>query len=55
MTDSSATGDMPEAAGDGGGQGSMGAIILDGYKRAFAIDLAKGFARPKRASRWSVR
>ena len=34
-------GDLPEAAGDGG-QGSMGAIILDGYSRAFAIDLAKG-------------
>ena len=37
----SATGDMPEAAGDGG-QGVMGAIILDGYSRAFALDLAKG-------------
>jgi hypothetical protein len=32
---------MPEAAGDGG-QGSLGAVILDGYSRAFAIDLAKG-------------
>ncbi|MGH6783572.1 MAG: S8 family peptidase, partial [Sphingomicrobium sp.] len=41
VTDSSASGDMPEAAGDGGSKG-MGAIILDGYKRAFAIDLAKG-------------
>ncbi|MFL6768636.1 MAG: S8 family peptidase [Sphingomicrobium sp.] len=42
VTDASATGGMPEAAGDSGGQGSMGAIILDGYSRAFALDLAKG-------------
>jgi hypothetical protein len=33
---------LPEAAGDSGAQGGMGAIILDGYNRAFAIDLAKG-------------
>jgi hypothetical protein len=35
-------GDMPEAAGDGGEQGSLGAIILDGYDRAFVMNLAKG-------------
>jgi hypothetical protein len=36
--------DLPPAAGDGGGTqlpGSFGAVILDGYKRAFAIDFAK--------------
>ncbi|MBA2466145.1 MAG: S8 family serine peptidase, partial [Sphingomonas sp.] len=33
-------GDLPAAAGDGG-QGSTGAIILDGYSRAFVLDLAK--------------
>jgi len=42
VTDASVTGGMPEAAGDSGGQGSMGAIILDGYSRAFALNLAKG-------------
>jgi hypothetical protein len=41
VTTASASGDMPEAAGDGG-QGSLGAVILDGYSRAFAMDLAKG-------------
>jgi hypothetical protein len=41
VSSASLGGDLPEAAGDGG-QGSMGAIILDGYSRAFAIDLAKG-------------
>ena len=33
-------GDLPAAAGDGA-QGTAGAVILDGYSRAFAIDLAK--------------
>jgi hypothetical protein len=36
--------DLPPAAGDGGGAklpGSFGAVILDGYDRAFAIDFAK--------------
>jgi hypothetical protein len=42
VADASVTGGLPEAAGDSGGQGSMGAIILDGYSRAFAMDLAKG-------------
>src|SRR6185369_3504894 len=42
VTTAAASGGLPEAAGDGGAQGSMGAIILDGYSRAFAIDLAKG-------------
>jgi hypothetical protein len=34
--------DMPEAAGDGGSKGGLGAIILDGYSRAFVMDLARG-------------
>jgi len=42
VTTASASGGLPEAAGDGGAKGSMGAIILDGYSRAFAIDLARG-------------
>jgi hypothetical protein len=42
VTDAASSGGLPEAAGDSGGQGSMGAIILDGYNRAFAMDLAKG-------------
>jgi len=40
-----ANGDLPPAAGDGGADGDpntpFGAIILDGYSRAFALDLAK--------------
>jgi hypothetical protein len=42
VTESAVSGGLPEAAGDSGGQGSMGAIILDGYSRAFAMNLAKG-------------
>ncbi len=42
VTDASVTGGLPEAAGDSGGQSSLGAIIVDGYDRAFAMDLAKG-------------
>jgi hypothetical protein len=38
-------GDLPAAAGDGGADGDpttpFGAIILDGYSRAFVLDLAK--------------
>ncbi|HEU5482863.1 MAG TPA: S8 family serine peptidase, partial [Sphingomicrobium sp.] len=34
-------GDLPPAAGDGNGGQSLGAIILDGYSRAFVLDLAK--------------
>jgi hypothetical protein len=33
-------GELPPAAGDGG-QGTAGAIILDGYSRAFVLDLAR--------------
>ncbi|HMI40062.1 MAG TPA: S8 family peptidase [Sphingomicrobium sp.] len=33
-------GDLPVAAGDATGQGSMGVVILDGYSRAFAMNLA---------------
>ena len=36
------SGDLPAAAGDGDlGNGEMGAIILDGYSRAFTMNLAK--------------
>ena len=42
VTDASVAGDLPEAAGDSGAQGGMGAIILDGYSRAFAMNLARG-------------
>jgi hypothetical protein len=36
------SGDLPEAAGDGDLiNGKMGVIILDGYSRAFVMDLAK--------------
>ncbi len=42
VTDNSASSDLPEAAGDGGSKHSLGAIILDGYDRAFVVDLAKG-------------
>jgi hypothetical protein len=41
VTNENTSSDMPEAGGDGGQEG-LGAIILDGYSRAFAIDLAKG-------------
>jgi hypothetical protein len=42
VNSTSAGGGMPESAGDGAGHGTMGAIILDGYSRAFVMDLAKG-------------
>ena len=40
-------GDLPPAAGDGGDpvNGKLGAIILDGYSRAFSINLAAGLRR----------
>ena len=50
VSDASAGGGLPEAAGDAGGQGSMGAVILDGYNRAFAMDLAKGLRQASRRS-----
>jgi hypothetical protein len=35
-------GDLPPAAGDGGSTGqSLGAIVLDGYSRAYVLNLAK--------------
>lgn len=42
VTESTVSGDMPEVAGDGSQGGQVGAIILDGYDRAFVMDLAKG-------------
>ena len=39
VTDKS--GDLPGAAGDAGKSIGLGAIILDGYSRAYAVDLAK--------------
>src|SRR6185437_7289167 len=33
-------GELPGAAGDAAARGSMGAIILDGYKRAYVLNLA---------------
>ena len=42
VTDTTTSGGMPEAAGDAGKKGGLGAIILDGYSRAFSIDLARG-------------
>ncbi len=42
VTDSSLASALPEAAGDGAqGTASFGTVILDGYSRAFALDLAK--------------
>jgi hypothetical protein len=34
-------GDLPPAAGDGGAKDAVGAIILDGYSRAFVLNFAK--------------
>ncbi|HEX6603980.1 MAG TPA: S8 family serine peptidase, partial [Sphingomicrobium sp.] len=34
-------GGLPGAAGDAGAQGSLGAVILDGYSRAFVLNLAR--------------
>jgi hypothetical protein len=42
VTDAVVSGDMPEVAGDGSQSGKMGAIIIDGYDRAFVMNLAKG-------------
>jgi hypothetical protein len=38
---SGTNGDLPSAAGDAAGTQSMGAIILDGYSRAYVLNLAK--------------
>ena len=38
--DLGSNGDLPPAAGDGGTGGSFGAVILDGYSRAFVLNLA---------------
>ena len=37
----SQNGYLPAAAGDAAGQGPFGVVILDGYSRAYALDLAK--------------
>ena len=37
-------GNLSAAMGDGGKQGGLGAVILDGYSRAFAVDLARSIA-----------
>jgi hypothetical protein len=42
---SGSNGDMPSAAGDAATGQSMGAIILDGYKRAYVLNLAKTLRR----------
>lgn len=41
VTDDNSSGELPEAAG-GTPKNGLGVIILDGYKRAFAMNLAKG-------------
>ena len=43
-------GSLSAPMGDAGAQGSLGAVILDGYDRAYALDLARtlGHARPER-------
>jgi len=42
VTESTLTSALPEAAGDGAlGTSSFGTVILDGYSRAFALDLAQ--------------
>ena len=45
VVDGSSGSELPTAAGDGGSDGDpntpLGAIILDGYSRAFVLDLAK--------------
>ncbi|MCY7397263.1 MAG: S8 family serine peptidase, partial [Sphingomonas bacterium] len=42
VTDNSLAGALPAAAGDGGQKGAkFGTIVLDGYSRAFALDLVK--------------
>jgi hypothetical protein len=40
-----ATGDMPAAAGDAATGQSMGAIVLDGYDRAYVLNLAQTLRR----------
>lgn len=40
------TGQLPGPAGDGG-QGSLRAVMLDGYARAFAVDLSSTLERPR--------
>ncbi|HVL78993.1 MAG TPA: S8 family peptidase [Sphingomicrobium sp.] len=50
-TSTPATGatDLPGAAGDSGSSGPMGAIILDGYDRAFVMDFAKTLRQAEQA------
>lgn len=42
-------GDLPPAAGDAGAKGPLGAVVLDGYSRAFAVDLAKTLRQASQA------
>lgn len=39
--DTTTNGDLPGPAGDAGSKGMLGAVILDGYSRAFVINLAR--------------
>lgn len=43
-------GDLPAAAGDSTAASSLGAIILDGYSRAFVIDLARTLHKAEASS-----
>jgi hypothetical protein len=42
-------GDLPAAAGDAGTTGTMGAVIIDGYSRAFTMNLAAALRRAETA------
>jgi hypothetical protein len=43
-------GDLPPSSGDAGTHGSLGVVILDGYSRAFAMDIAKTLRQSAPAS-----
>ncbi|MEO7603295.1 MAG: S8 family peptidase [Sphingomicrobium sp.] len=50
VVSTSDNGDLPEAAGDAATGQSLGAIILDGFDRAYALNLAKTLRRAEASS-----
>jgi subtilisin family serine protease len=47
--DTTASSPLPSAAGDAGQTGAMGVVILDGYSRAFAMNLAATLRKAEQA------
>ena len=48
-------GDLPEASGDAGVDGTLGAVVLDDYDRAYVLNLARTLRQRLRPVRWRAR